>query len=109
MIVIMVIMIMTMLLGHLDDDDVDDVGGNLPLAISEDYCDHDHDGDDDHDDVACSPLLCPRGSEVGTDRLVIWRMVALRSRLALGSEEALVMKRRRRMGSLSGRSPAWPA
>ena len=82
-----------------------------PLAISEDCGDCDHD-DDDHDDVAHSPLLCPRGSEVGSDRLVIWRMVAQRSRVALGSEEALVMKRRRRgrgSASLSGRSPAWPA
>ena len=74
-----------------------------PLAISEDH------DDGDHDHVACSPLLCPRGSEVGTDRLLIWRMVALRSRVALGSEEALVMKRRMGRASLSGRSPAWPA
>ena len=73
------------------------------VAISEDY------GDCDHDDVACPPLLCLIGSEVGTGRQVIWRMVVQRSREALGSEEALAMKRRRRRGSLSGRSPAWPA
>ena len=97
------IVIMMMMIAHLDHDDVDDVGGKLPLAISEDY------GDCDHDDVAGSPLLCPRESEVGTGRLLIWRMVVQRSRVAMGSEEALVMKRRRRMGSLSGRSPAWPA
>ena len=34
-IVIMMMMIMTMLLAYLDD--VDDVGGKLPLTISEDY------------------------------------------------------------------------
>ena len=34
-IVIMMMMIMTMLLTYLDD--LDDVGGKLPLTISEDY------------------------------------------------------------------------